>query len=70
MCDDKLWFYADGQEMIGSSTTDYNKWKVVKHVQIPGSTTVYGIKCLDVGGGAGIIASFSDGTVTNIEDWR
>ena len=69
-CDDALWFFADGQEVIGSYTTGYNILGVVNHVQIPGSTTVYGIKCQNRAGGAGIIASFSDGTVTNHEDWR
>ena len=69
-CDDKLWFYADGQEVIGSSTAAYDNFRVVKHVQIPGNTTVYGIKCQNTGGKAGIIASFTDGTVTNLEDWR
>ena len=69
-CDNKLWFYADDQEMIGSSTDGYDNWKVVKHVEIPGSTKVYGIKCENTGGKAGITASFSDGVVTSHEDWR
>ena len=69
-CDNQLWFYADDQEYIGSSTPDYDDWQAVKHVDIPGNTKVYGIKCVDTGSVAGILASFSDGSITNGEDWR
>ena len=70
-CAYQLWFYADDEEIIGSSMSDSNWW-TVRHAQIPINTKVYGIKCVNTGdvGGGGILASFSDGTVTNGEDWR
>ena len=69
-CGNQLWFYADDQEIIGSSTPDYDDWEAVKYAQIPVNTKVYGIKCENAGSAAGILASFSDGTVTNQDDWK
>ncbi len=67
--DNDLWFYADGQPIVDSNTPDYNNWRKTKHVSVPADTKVYGVKCIDRGVVGGIIASFSDGTVTDAS-WR
>ena len=68
-CDDQLTFYADGQALIDDTTPGYGVWDKIHHVDIPVGTRVYGIRCVNAGGPGGIVASFSDGTVTDGR-WR
>ena len=68
-CDNSLWFYADGVAFVDETTPESGNWLATKHVVVPGGTKVLGIKCHDAGFLAGIIASFSDGMVTDAS-WK
>ncbi|KAK2145329.1 hypothetical protein LSH36_687g00018 [Paralvinella palmiformis] len=68
-CDNRLWFYADGQTIIQPNTSGSTNWRVTSHVSVPTDTKVYGIKCVDFGVVGGIIASMNDGSTTD-GSWR
>ena len=73
-CDNAVWWrrmYADDQQVVGPGSGGYNNWRIINQAQVPDSTKVFGIKCVNTGGQAGLIASFddSDNTVTD-GNWR
>ena len=62
-CDDELTVYADGDVLIENSI-----WEISKEAVIPIDTVVLGIKCKDLGGLFGIVASLSNGLITD-DSW-
>jgi hypothetical protein len=68
-CDDVLTFYADNKEIVNASTPRNGIWDATKRVLVPSSVVVYGIKCVNTGGPAGILAATAYGTFTDGR-WR
>eukprot|EP00092_Neocalanus_flemingeri_P077113 GFUD01095713.1.p1 GENE.GFUD01095713.1~~GFUD01095713.1.p1 ORF type:complete len:167 (+),score=33.54 GFUD01095713.1:88-588(+) len=67
-CDNLLMIYFDGVlqfEDEGWPGTDTYQWTSATELVIPSGTKVLGIECKDLGGNMGILASTSDGLVTN-----
>ena len=62
-CDDKLKIYFDGDLQYEESASD--PWDKEIELKIPRGTKVLGLECKDTGGGKGILASTSDGMVTD-----
>ena len=63
-CDNQMKVFADGVH-LGSN----NNWKETTHVTIPADTGVITIECYDHGVAGGIIASGSNGLVTDAS-WK
>ena len=68
-CDNRLFFYADGQAVVDGDTPNQNNWRVTKHVSVPSDTKVYAIKCINYHVVGGIIASFGDDIKTD-SSWK
>ena len=68
-CDNSVTFYADDKTIVDGSTAASDLFDDIQHVQVSIDTKVYGIKCENTGGPGGILASFSDGSVTD-NGWR
>ena len=62
-CDDKLKIYFDGDLQYEESASD--PWDKEIELKIPRGTKVLGLVCKGTGGSKGILASTSDGMVTD-----
>lgn len=65
-CDDHMTVYVDGSVLI-EPIYDRWGWKTPNIADIPLGTQVIGIKCEDKGGDYGIVASLSNGIVTDTD---
>ena len=63
-CDDELTVYADGDVVI----VENSFWENAEEAVVPIDTVVLGIKCKDNGGLFGIVASLSNGIITD-DSW-
>ena len=69
-CDNTIWLYADGIEYTDTGSTPSTSWTVSDYYMLPRGTEVFGIKCTNSGGPAGILASVYNGPVTDRYEWK
>lgn len=67
-CDNKMKVYFDGVRQAAPSA-GLNNWPQSTTFRLPAGTKVVGIECDDVGVVGGILASFSNGMVTD-DTWQ